>query len=34
LALYSLHGFHPDLIELVGRHDDILVVDLPTLYGE
>ncbi|MEV3874491.1 ATP-binding protein [Streptomyces sp. NPDC049906] len=33
LALYSLHGFHPDLAELAARRDDVLLVDLPTLYG-
>ncbi len=30
LALYSLHGFYPDLAD---RRDDLLLVDLPTLYG-
>jgi uncharacterized protein len=34
LALYSLQGFYPDLIELVSRRDDVLLIDLPTLYGE
>ncbi|MFD4144389.1 ATP-binding protein [Streptomyces sp. NPDC058572] len=33
LAFYSLHGFHPDLVELADRRDDLLLVDLPTLYG-
>ncbi len=33
LALYSLHGFYPDLVELAGRRDDLLLVDLPALYG-
>lgn len=33
LALYSLHGFYPDLVELAGRRDDVLLVDLPALYG-
>ncbi|WP_105970912.1 ATPase [Streptomyces geranii] len=33
LALYSLHGFYPDLTELADRRDDLLLVDLPTLYG-
>jgi hypothetical protein len=33
LALYSLHGFYPDLIDLADRRDDLLLVDLPTLYG-
>jgi hypothetical protein len=33
LALYSLHGFYPDLLDLAERRDDLLLVDLPTLYG-
>lgn len=33
LALYSLHGFYPDLIELAQGRDDVLLVDLPMLYG-
>ncbi len=33
LALFSLYGFYPDLVELAGRRDDLLLVDLPTLYG-
>ncbi|MFG1808454.1 ATP-binding protein [Streptomyces sp. NPDC049040] len=33
LALFSLHGFHPDLVESAGRRDDLLLVDLPGLYG-
>ncbi|KOG87102.1 hypothetical protein ADK38_27305 [Streptomyces varsoviensis] len=33
LALYSLHGFYPDLTDLAARRDDILLVDLPTLYN-
>ncbi|MEV0035113.1 ATP-binding protein [Streptomyces sp. NPDC050804] len=33
LALYSLHGFYPDLIELAARRHDVLLVDLPTLYS-
>ncbi|MFW6694155.1 AAA family ATPase [Streptomyces sp. MAR4 CNX-425] len=33
LALYSLHGFYPDLIELADHREDILLADLPTLYG-
>jgi len=33
LALYSLHGFYPDLIELATRRDDLLLVDLHALYG-
>jgi hypothetical protein len=33
LALYSLHGFYPDLVQLAARRHDLLLVDLPTLYG-
>lgn len=33
LALYSLHGFYPDLGELADRRDDLLLIDLPALYG-
>ncbi len=33
LALYSLHGFYPDLVDLANRRDDLVLVDLPTLYG-
>lgn len=33
LALFSLHGFYPDLVELAARRDDLLLVDLPGLYG-
>lgn len=33
LALHSLHGFYPDLIDLADRWEDVLLVDLPTLYG-
>lgn len=33
LALFSLHGFYPDLIESVARRDDVLLVDLMGLYG-
>lgn len=33
LALYSLLGFYPDLVDLAERRDDVLLVDLPTLYG-
>ncbi|MVO83547.1 hypothetical protein GPA10_01920 [Streptomyces sp. p1417] len=32
-TLYSLHGFSPDLVDLADRRDDLLLVDLPTLYG-
>jgi uncharacterized protein len=34
LALFSLHGFHPDLQRVAARRPDVLLVDLPTLYGE
>ncbi|MFF4631793.1 AAA family ATPase [Streptomyces griseorubiginosus] len=33
LVLYSLHGFYPDLVDLANRRDDLLLVDLPALYG-
>lgn len=33
LALFSPHGFHPDLIESATDREDLLLVDLPTLYG-
>lgn len=33
LALFSLHGFYPDLIESAASRDDLLLVDLATLYG-
>lgn len=33
LALFSLHGFHPDLIAAATRRRDVLLVDLPALYG-
>ncbi|WP_327102684.1 ATP-binding protein [Nonomuraea glycinis] len=33
LALYSLHGFYPNLVELADRRDDLLLIDLPALYG-
>ncbi|MCQ0002483.1 AAA family ATPase [Streptomyces sudanensis] len=33
LALFSLHGFYPDLVESAARRDDLLLVDLPGLYG-
>ncbi|MGW9397551.1 hypothetical protein [Streptomyces sp. NPDC055642] len=33
LALFSLHGFYPDLIESAAGRDDLLLVDLATLYG-
>lgn len=33
LALFSLHGFYPDLIESAASREDLLLVDLATLYG-
>jgi DNA-binding transcriptional ArsR family regulator len=33
LALFSLHGFHPDLPRLARRRGDVLLIDLPALYG-
>jgi hypothetical protein len=33
LALFSLHGFHPDLTESAAGRHDLLLVDLPGLYG-
>jgi hypothetical protein len=33
LALYSLQGFQPDLVELAHGRGDVLLVDLPTLYS-
>lgn len=33
LALFSLHGFCPDLVQQAGGRDDVLLVDLPTLYA-
>ncbi|WTE36732.1 ATP-binding protein [Streptomyces sp. NBC_01618] len=33
LALFSLHGFYPDLIESAAGREDLLLVDLATLYG-
>jgi len=32
-AFFSLHGFHPDLVDAVARRADLLLVDLPGLYG-
>ncbi|WP_243741299.1 ATP-binding protein [Streptomyces sp. 8K308] len=32
LALFSLYGFHPDVQRLAARRDDVLLVDLATLY--
>ncbi|GAB2902651.1 hypothetical protein GCM10022245_42480 [Streptomyces mayteni] len=33
LALFSPHGFHSDVRELAARRNDVLLVDLTTLYG-
>ncbi|MFF9454297.1 hypothetical protein [Streptomyces flaveolus] len=33
LALFSLHGFYPALIESTARRDDLLLIDLAGLYG-
>lgn len=33
LALYSLHGFYADLVDLARGRDDVLLVDMATLYS-
>lgn len=33
LALFSLHDFYPDLVGSAAGRDDLLLVDLATLYG-
>lgn len=33
LALFSLYGFHADVVELARERRDLLLVDLETLYG-
>ena len=33
LALFSLHGFYPDIVQLAARWKDLLLVNLPGLYG-
>ncbi len=33
LALFSLYGFHPDLLEAAQQRPDVLLIDLPALYG-
>lgn len=33
LALFSLHGFHDDVVKAGEHRDDVLLVDLPGLYG-
>jgi hypothetical protein len=34
LALFSLHGFHPDAVEAARRRRDILLIDISALYGD
>ncbi|GAA1702049.1 hypothetical protein GCM10009765_59460 [Fodinicola feengrottensis] len=34
LALYSLHGFYPDLVQAAGRRQDLLLIDIDALYGD
>lgn len=34
LALFSLHGFDPDVIGTAGRRRDVLLVDIGALYGD
>ncbi|MFI6788582.1 ATP-binding protein [Nonomuraea sp. NPDC050383] len=34
LAIFSMEGFHADLLAAAGRRDDVLLVDLPTLFGQ
>ncbi|TLQ43730.1 AAA family ATPase [Streptomyces marianii] len=34
LALFSLHGFHPDVIDAAGHRRDVLLVDIGALYGD
>jgi hypothetical protein len=34
LALYSLHGFHPDVLQAAARRSDLLLIDLAALYGD
>lgn len=34
LALYSLHGFHPDVEQAAARRRDLFLIDLPALYGD
>jgi uncharacterized protein len=33
LVLFSLHGFYPDVLRLAARRRDLLLIDLPGLYG-
>ncbi|MBG0815257.1 MarR family transcriptional regulator [Planomonospora sp. ID82291] len=34
LALFSMNGFHPDLVTVAARRPDVLLVDLAALYGD
>lgn len=34
LALFSLHGFHPDVIDAAERRHDVLLIDIGALYGD
>lgn len=34
LALFSLHGFHPDVIDAARHRRDVLLVDIGALYGD
>jgi len=34
LALFSLHGFHSDVQQAAARRKDLLLIDLPAMYGE
>jgi AAA+ ATPase superfamily predicted ATPase len=34
LALYSLHGFHPDVLQAAARRPDLLLIDIDGLYGD
>ena len=34
LALFSLHGFHSDVHQAATRRKDLLLIDLPAVYGE
>jgi uncharacterized protein len=33
LAVFSMEGFHPDLVATARRRGDVLLVDLPSLFG-
>ncbi len=34
LALYSLHGFHPDVLQAASHRPDLLLIDLAAMYGD